>query len=603
MAQVLEFLRTLFSPLEPSVSLLFTQFGFWVFFLAAYILFALTARRTRLRNVFLLLVSLYFYFRCGGLSIVILAAVIFSDYLLGLCIGKARRKGWKRFFVAVSLIIDLALLCWFKYAGFLTGAIGSFLGKDLTMPAFLSSTDALVMPLGISFFLFRNISYIIDVYRGDVQPVRNILDFGLYVSFFPSIVSGPITKASEFIPQLHEPFSLSREEFGLAVWAILCGLTKKVILGDYIATNFIDRVFSNPLLYSGFENLAAAAGYSLQLYADFSGYTDIAIGLAALMGFRLSPNFDAPYKATDPQNFWKRWHISLSSWLQRYLYIPLGGNRNVSFGTFFWLLLLAGALVLLSESAVVAAAAVAILAIIGLEALLFPKRGKAIASNLNGMVTMLLGGLWHGANWNFLIWGGLNGLGIAAFKDWKAMPWWLRFVLALILGGAAVAGRMYLPSPAMNVASVVALAFAAVTAIRFIYHLTGAKKEFAGLARCWSVLQTFCFITLAWMFFRAGIGASESTTGLDTVRNMIHQIGGDWNIGLLPQVLESGWRVFAVIAAGLILHWLPEKFKSGTARCFARMPLPLMLVVSLAVIFIVYQFMSSGVQPFIYLQF
>ena len=209
---------------------------------------------------------------------------------------------------------------------FLMGSINAITG--LSLPVL-----GIPLPIGISFYTFQVISYTVDVYKGSIRPVRNLLDFGFYVSFFPQLVAGPIVRASEFIPQLYKPYHLGRRQFGIAVFWILNGLAKKIILSDYIAVNFIDRVFENPLLFSGFENLMALFGYSLQVYADFSGYTDIATGVAMLMGFYLPQNFNSPYKAPNASNFWKRWHISLSRWLQTYLYIPLGGNRNASFGT------------------------------------------------------------------------------------------------------------------------------------------------------------------------------------------------------------------------------------------------------------------------------
>ena len=175
--------------------------------------------------------------------------------------------------------------------------------------------DKIILPVGISFYLFQVMSYTIDVYRGHVKPVKNILDFGFYVSFFPGLVAGPIVRANEFIQQLYKPFCLSRRLFGMAVFWILNGLIKKIVLSDYLAVNLIDRVFENPLLFSGFENLFALFAYSLQVYADFSGYTDIAIGIAMLMGFYLPQNFDSPYKSRNPQEFWRRWHMSLSRWL------------------------------------------------------------------------------------------------------------------------------------------------------------------------------------------------------------------------------------------------------------------------------------------------
>ena len=161
------------------------------------------------------------------------------------------------------------------------------------------------------------------------------------MSFFPQLVAGPIVRAEEFIPQLYKPFRLSRRAFGIAVFWIINGLAKKIIMSDYLAVNLIDRVFDNPLLFSGFENLFALFAYSLQVYADFSGYTDIAIGIALLMGFYLPMNFNSPYKSQNPQEFWRRWHMSLGRWLKTYLYIPLGGNRKIGFGTYFWLSLIA----------------------------------------------------------------------------------------------------------------------------------------------------------------------------------------------------------------------------------------------------------------------
>jgi D-alanyl-lipoteichoic acid acyltransferase DltB (MBOAT superfamily) len=183
------------------------------------------------------------------------------------------------------------------------------------------SVDQIILPVGISFYTFQTISYTMDVYRRRIAPVKNILDYGFYVSFFPQLVAGPIVRAAEFIPQIYKPYFLGRRQFGIAIFWILNGLAKKIILSDYLAVNFIDRVFDNPMLFSGFENLMALFVYSLQVYADFSGYTDIAIGVAMLMGFYLPKNFNSPYKATNPQDFWHRWHMSLSRWLKSYLYV------------------------------------------------------------------------------------------------------------------------------------------------------------------------------------------------------------------------------------------------------------------------------------------
>ena len=202
--------------------------------------------------------------------------------------------------------------------------------------------------MGISFFTFQTISYSIDVYRGSIKPVTRLTDYGFFVSFFPQLVAGPIVRASQFIPQMYKDYSVSREEFGLAMFMILKGLVKKLLIGDFIAVNMIDRVFANPVSYSGFENLMGLYGYSLQVYCDFSGYTDMATGLALLMGFHLPVNFNSPYKAKNVGEFWKRWHMSLSSWLKDYLYIPMGGNRRASVFTYISLTVILVVVVLLS---------------------------------------------------------------------------------------------------------------------------------------------------------------------------------------------------------------------------------------------------------------
>jgi D-alanyl-lipoteichoic acid acyltransferase DltB (MBOAT superfamily) len=210
------------------------------------------------------------------------------------------------------------------------------------------TVDKILLPVGISFYTFQTISYSIDIYRKQLEPVKNIVDFGFFVSFFPQLVAGPIVRASEFIPQLYQPYRLTQYNFGLSIFWILKGFIKKVVIGDYIAVNFIDRVFDSPTMYTGFENLMALYGYSLQVYADFSGYTDMAIGIALLMGFTLPVNFNSPYKAKNVGEFWKRWHMSLSSWLRDYLYIPLGGNRGGSIGTWVTAIAISLFIILLS---------------------------------------------------------------------------------------------------------------------------------------------------------------------------------------------------------------------------------------------------------------
>lgn len=609
---------------DPSSPLLFTQFYFWAFFALVYAGLALIGNRTHLRNAYLFFVSLFFYYKTSGLSILILLFVICSDFLIAHRIEGS--KGWRRkAWLILSVCIDLGLLCWFKYAYFLTDVIGNLLGTELKVVNVFGvignalagterfSVDRIVLPVGISFFIFQVISYSADVYRGDVKPLRNILDFGFYVSFFPQLVAGPIVRASEFLPQLQRKFCLSRRVFGLAVFWILNGLIKKIVLSDYIAVNFVDRVFGNPLLFTGFENLMALFAYSLQVYADFSGYTDIAIGVAMLMGFHLPQNFNSPYKASNPQDFWRRWHMSLSRWLRSYLYIPLGGNRNASFGTWFWIVLFALIAAILSDSWVVPTIFLVIAAALLILAQVRPQTRKSIVANTNRFVTMLLGGLWHGASWNFIIWGGLNGLGMVIYQIWKAMTAGTRMLLTLSICALLGTLARLSPAPVWNMLAVWALALCLGTFIRFIYaRFHSAKQGVADkpwvsrAAYVWGVLQTFVFITFTRLFFRSGSNLDPATANAEAwacARNMVNQIGSSWQMDLIPDICANYWKVFALVAIGLVIHLLPVRWKRWYRVHFALLPIPVMLLITVATVFLVYQFITADLQAFIYFQF
>ena len=597
------FFGRLFS-FDPNSPLLFTQFYFWAFFALVYAVFALVGNRHLLRNGFLFLVSLLFYFKTSGLAVGILLFVTCSDFLIARRISRTEGKAGKKFWLICSICIDLLILCYFKYTYFFADFFHSITGMEVQVHDIFGA-DRIILPVGISFFIFQVISYTVDVYRGDVKPVNNILDFGFYVSFFPQLVAGPIVKASDFIPQLYKPFHLGRKQFGIAVFWIMNGLAKKIILSDYIAVNFIDRVFDNPLLYTGFENLCALFGYSLQVYADFSGYTDIAIGVAMLMGFYLPQNFNSPYKAPNPQDFWRRWHMSLSRWLKSYLYIPLGGNRNATFGTYFWIILFAIIAVILSGQWAVSLIFAGLAGLLGIVALLKPERKKKIIANINRFITMLLGGLWHGASWNFIIWGGLNGIGLIVYQFWKDMAWWLRMLLVTLLAGALAALCKFRAAPVWNMLFVwMALIFAG-TLVRFIYHLfkgKGCRK----LGYVWGVTQTFIFITFTRLFFRSGSNLDPATANEEawrTATNMVRQIGSEWNLAQIPAICQNYWKVFALIIAGMVIHWLPQRWKRWYRINFAMLPLPVMAVAVAAIVFLVYQFITADLQAFIYFQF
>ena len=618
----MDFLQHIFG-FNSDSPLLFTQFYFWAFFALVYSVFAIIMEfgtksnrpspianrqspivnsRLHLRNVFLMAVSWFFYYKTSGLFLLLLLFVTLSDWLIARRIyqAKGERREAKserqaKWWLALSVVIDLGLLCYFKYAYFFTNVVNDLLGTEFAvfdLFAYIGNgfsesgrfmVDKIILPVGISFYLFQVMSYTIDVYRGHVKPVKNILDFGFYVSFFPQLVAGPIVRASEFIPQLYKPFRVSRRLVGLAIFWVLNGLIKKIVLSDYLAVNLIDRVFDNPLLFSGFENLFALFAYSLQVYADFSGYTDIAIGIAMLLGFYLPQNFDSPYKSRNPQEFWRRWHMSLSRWLKSYLYIPLGGNRSV---------------------------------------LGKPMKNKITAGNINSFITMLLGGLWHGASWNFVIWGALNGAGMIVYKVWAKMNWNIKMLLmTALMGGLWVAYRM-LNAPIWNLFFVWGLALWIGTMIQYIYWwyerilmkrgdllspIANTLSPIANsLSAVWAVAQTFVFITFTRLFFRSGSNldpATASQEAWETATNMVNQIGGAWNSSIIPDFLWEYRNVVILFVLGMVIHWLPSRVKRWYRVRFAQLPIWVIILIAVAAIIGVYQFVTADLQAFIYFQF
>ena len=599
--------------------LLFTQFYFWAFFALVYAVFALimevgteargerlkakgerlkaeSRQRLHLRNVFLMAVSWFFYYKTSGLFLLLLLFVTLSDWLIAQRIYQAKGERRKaKVWLALSVVIDLGLLCYFKYAYFFTNVVNNLLGTELAvfdLFAYIGNgfsesgrfmVDKIILPVGISFYLFQVMSYTIDVYRGHVKPVKNILDFAFYVSFFPQLVAGPIVRANEFIPQLYKPFRLSRRVFGLAVFWVLNGLIKKIVLSDYLAVNLIDRVFENPLLFSGFENLFALFAYSLQVYADFSGYTDIAIGIAMLMGFYLPQNFDSPYKSKNPQEFWRRWHMSLSRWLKSYLYIPLGGNRKI----------------------------------LGKEV-----KDKTTAGNVNSFITMLLGGLWHGASWNFVIWGALNGAGMIVYKVWAKITWHIKMLLMTLLMGGLWLAYSLQQAPIWNLFFVWGIALWIGTAVRYAYwwyerilmKRGNLLSPFASrlspianrLSTIWAVAQTFVFITFTRLFFRSGSNLDPETANQEaweTATNMVNQMGGAWNSSIIPAFLWEYRYVVILFVLGMVIHWLPTRWKRWYRVQFALLPIWLIILLAALTVIVVYQFVTADMQAFIYFQF
>jgi D-alanyl-lipoteichoic acid acyltransferase DltB (MBOAT superfamily) len=552
--------------------LVFTSLFFWVFYAFVLGVYSVVYRHMPFRNAFLFFVSLYFYYKTSGFFFTILLFSTLTDYLIGFKIADAKSEAGRKLWLGLSIFLNLGVLIYFKYAYFFADSFNAILGSQyhpinhfakltnqLTGSTF--RVDQILLPVGISFFTFQTMSYAIDVYRKEIPPVRNLLDFGFYVSFFPQLVAGPIVRAAEFIPQLYRPYQLSREMWGMSLFWILNGLMKKVFLADFIAIRLVDRVFDNPTSYTGFENLLALYGYSLQVYADFSGYTDIAIGVAMLLGFTLPKNFNSPYKAIHPGEFWRRWHISLSTWLRDYLYIPMGGNRGHSL--FTWITL---GIFLCFVMLIAGTWEAIFFTITGMMLLvsaygLFPRFGKWLTTNINMMMTMLLGGLWHGACWNFVIWGGLNGLGIMLTKlfvskgvDLRKIKWYVRFL---------------------------------------------------------AVFVTFHFITFTRIWFRSGSKNTWEdmnekhllTDDLATANQMLKQLFTKMDFSIAPQVIEGYALVCAVMVGGFIIHWLPEMLKQRYRKAFAHAPIALQFAITCVAALIIYQVLSLGMNPFIYFQF
>ncbi|MBR0453400.1 MAG: MBOAT family protein [Bacteroidales bacterium] len=621
MSRILEFLS-----FNAETPLLFTQFYFWAFFALVFAVFSLLHNKLLLRNLFLFAASAFFYYKTSGICLLILLFCTLSDFIIAKRIHRSQESWKRKTWLALSIVLNLSLLCYFKYSYFVSDLLNNMLGTHLRVfnvfawagnelagsPVF--SVDRIILPVGISFYIFQTISYTMDVYRRRIQPVNSWLDYGFYVSFFPQLVAGPIVRANTFIPQIYKPFHLSRRQFGIAIFWILNGLVKKIVLSDYLAVNFIDRVFANPTMYSGFENLFSLFAYSLQVYADFSGYTDIAIGVAMLMGFYLPQNFNSPYKASNAGNFWKRWHISLSRWLQEYLYIPLGGNRKASFGTYFWIIAMALIAVALSRSLWLLLAVVLILGLSLFSTRRDADKRRRLTTNLNSLNTMLLGGLWHGASLNFVIWGGLNGAGVIIYKTWKNWsPLTRTLVMLSLFVGVYLTGTYLYPCAALNIAKIWIGLLCIGTLVRYMYHLfqTLSDKSLslsveAALSKVWGIAQTFVFITFTRLFFRSGSNldpAEANRVAWETAVNMIEQIGGAWDVEIIPQVIQSYAAVFVLFILGMIIHWLPQNWKRRYRLAFAKMPLPCMVLVVVAVVFFVYQFITADLQAFIYFQF
>ena len=485
-----------YNPEEP---LIFSTGLFLFLFFGFSFVYMLLQKQRVLRLFFVTAFSYYFYYKSSGIYFMLLAVVTVSDYFIAHGIWAYRQRNphgvaVTKLLVGLSLLIDLGLLAYFKYTNFFVGMVADLLEYNF-------QPWDIFLPVGISFFTFQSLSYTIDVYRGELKPLPSLLDYAFFVSFFPQLVAGPIVRARDFAPQIRHPLVVTKDMFAQGVYLIMVGLFKKAVISDYISLNFVDRIFDNPGLYSGLENLLGVYGYALQIYCDFSGYSDMAIGIALLLGFHFPMNFNAPYVSASITEFWRRWHISLSSWIRDYIYITLGGNR----------------------------------------------KGK-LRTYLNLMLTMLLGGLWHGASLNFVAWGAMHGVALAARK----------YVRTDILRH----GRGYCS--------------------------TGIRRFFA-------VILTFHFVCFTWIFFR--------NMTFDGSATMLMQIFTDFHPELFVEVVTSYKNVFLLVAFGFLTHFMPDSWQGRIVGVLKKSNVVVCALLITMVIYIVIQVKSSTIQPFIYFQF
>ncbi|MES2389566.1 MAG: MBOAT family protein [Bacteroidota bacterium] len=472
--------------------LLFHDGTFLVLFTLFFTVYAFIYRFKTARMIYLLLFSLFFYWKSSGLYLAILLFTIAFDYCITLLIVRSS-KAVGRIWLIASLLVNLGLLGWFKYTNFFLSNLSLFTGQNYPL-------IDLVLPIGISFYTFQTISYVVDVYQRKIEPAQSLLDYAFYMSFFPHLVAGPIVRASDFLPQLRADNTLSPAMLNFGLWSVFRGLIKKAIIADYIA-QYADIVYAAPQTYSGFENLMAMYCYTLQIYCDFSGYSDMAIGLAALMGYKLCENFNHPYRSADITEFWRKWHISLSSWLRDYVYIPLGGNRS-----------------------------------------------GAVRQQVNLMLTMLIGGLWHGANWKFVIWGGLHGLALAIHKLWRIVT---------------------KPFPILN---------------------NSLVARFIG----WAI--TLHFVAVLWVFFRA----SSTEAAIASLKAIA--LNNDPLAYALP-FWQTRSTLVIMLLTGYALVLLKPEWKNWVYTQFAGSSLILKGLMFLVIVQVILQFRTVNVQPFIYFQF
>jgi alginate O-acetyltransferase complex protein AlgI len=457
---------------------------YFVFLGAIFFLYWPLARKRALALAVILFANYFFYARWNLSLLALIPAVSSIDYVLGLGLQYAKGAFVRRMLVGISILMNVGMLVFFKYMPFLLSNWAGWTGKP---PQQWTWT----LPISLSFYVFQALTYTLDLYRRDAKGTRSYLAHLAAVSFFPTIVAGPITRVETLLTQFEKPKSLDASMGGRALFLIGIGLVKKLLVADYLASNLVNRVFDFPNLYSGAEVLIAVYAYALQLYYDFSGYTDIAIGSALLLGIKLPQNFNMPYAAENIADFWRRWHITLSNWLRDYLYFSLPGKRT------------------------------------------------KVMPYINLVITFVIGGLWHGASWNFVIWGALHGVGLAVVRLWQSWK--------------------------------------------------GTAKA-VGWVRYVNIFITFHFVCYAWIYFRAPDFATASA--------IVGRIGS--HTVSFVNVSPGLWLIFAI---GLLAHYVPKAWYDFTLNLYIRAPFYAQAVALAALVIGLQYVAQTGATPFIYNRF
>jgi membrane bound O-acyl transferase MBOAT family protein len=521
--------------------------GFFVYFFTLFILlfFALRNHHKARRYVFCIF-SLYFFYKASGwfVGLVLVSAVV--DFFLSNAIYREKSQSRKKFLLVLSILFNLGMLFYFKYTDFFIEISNSLFDTNF-------NPLNLILPIGISFYTFENLSYTVDVYRGEFKPANKFSDYLLFLAFFPKLMMGPIVRAHDFVPQINEPYVISERDFAKGFFLIISGLIKKLVISDYITLNMVDYMFDNPALHTGVENLMAVYGYAMVIYCDFSGYSEIAIGIALWLGFKIPPNFMSPYQSLNITEFWRRWHISLSTWLKDYLYIPLGGNRNFSVASFIFVGgFLVGSFIMGVElfhlSNLWAAVVSAVLLLIFIIPAVITRKTSGIAANFNLLTTMLLGGFWHGASWNFIIWGAIHGVGLGIHKIWMLLT---------------------------------DKSFSAFNQSRIYKIISG--------------ILTFHFVCFAWIFFKA--------EDLEIAKTMIYQIFNNFDISVFGPFYDNYKGVVWMILAAMVLHLVPDNLADKVIARTKTIPMVVYILVFFLFL-ILYGYFKSAEQVMpIYLQF